>query len=225
MKDNFDETTAKRNKVSNRTIQFFLKRFFDVVTSLLILIALSPIFLLLAIWIIIDDGFPVFYKQKRSGINNTVFQMYKFRSMKNKQVPVPSNTHPYDEWNDGVPDDFVFKLPSEDNPNITSVGRVIRKYSLDDLPQFINVLKGDMSIIGPRPEILAISKHYNEEQQSRLRVLPGITGWTQVNGRSNMDHGEKIRHDLYYVHHFSLWLDIKIFFKTIYQVIGGKDSA
>src|SRR5699024_6738630 len=102
MKDNFDETTAKRNKVSNRTIQFFLKRFFDVVISLLILIALSPIFLLIALWIIIDDGFPVFYKQKRSGINNTGLQMYKFRSMKNKQVPVPSNTHPYDEWNDGV---------------------------------------------------------------------------------------------------------------------------
>src|SRR5699024_5865369 len=97
MKNNVDDAVAKRNRANNRTIQFFLKRLFDVVTSLLILIALSPIFLLLAMWIILDDGLPVFYKQKRSGIHNTVFQMYKFRSMKNKQIPVPSNSHPYDE--------------------------------------------------------------------------------------------------------------------------------
>ena len=173
----------------------------------------------------IDDGFPIFFKQKRSGINDQPFEMYKFRSMKNKQVPVPSNSHNEYNWKNGVPDDFVFKTASEDNSNITKVGRIIRKYSLDELPQFINVLKGDMSIIGPRPEIIPITRCYNGHQKRRLEVKPGITGWAQANGRSDMDHGQKIEHDLYYVDQFSLWLDVKIFFKTITQVIGGRGSV
>lgn len=213
-------------KTSKRTwYNSYLKRLFDIVFSLIALTLLSPIFLVLSLWIIIDDGFPVFYKQERSGIHNSIFHLYKFRSMKNKQVPVKSNSHKYTNWTDGVPDDFVFKTASEDNPNITRVGRFIRKYSLDELPQFINVLKGDMSLIGPRPEILAISKHYNKHQQQRLFVLPGITGWAQVNGRSEMDHGKKIELDLYYVQHAKLSLDITILFKTIYQVILGKESV
>src|SRR5699024_5857992 len=148
----------------------------DIIFSLLALILLSPVFLVISIIIIIDDGFPIFFKQTRSGKDDIAFKMYKFRSMKNKKIAVKSNTHDYN-WLGGVPDDFVFKAPSEKNPNITKIGLFIRKYSLDELPQFINVLKGDMSIIGPRPEILAISKHYNEEQKRRLHVKPGITGW------------------------------------------------
>jgi len=151
--------------------------------------------------------------------------MYKFRSMKNKQVAVPSNSHNDYNWKNGVPDDFVFKTSSEDNPNITKIGNFIRKYSLDELPQFINVLKGDMSIVGPRPEIIAISRCYNQHQKRRLDVKPGITGWAQANGRSDMDHGKKIEHDLYYVDNFSLWLDVKVFFKTVVQVVGGKGSV
>jgi len=205
--------------------QQLIKRLFDILFSAIVLIILSPIFLVLALWVVIDDGFPVFYRQKRSGQHNSVFAMYKFRSMKNKQVSVTSNSHQNYEWEGGVPDDFVFKMASEDNPNITRSGRFLRKYSLDELPQFINVLKGDMSIIGPRPEILSISRYYNEQQQERLRVLPGITGWAQVNGRSDINHGEKIRYDLYYVYHFSLWLDAKILFRTVIQVVSGKGSV
>lgn len=191
----------------------------------MVLICLSPILLIIAILIIIDDGFPVFFKQKRSGLNNQPFNMYKFRSMKNKQIPVPSNSHNDYDWEDGVPDDFIFKTASEDNPNITKIGLFIRKYSLDELPQFINVLKGDMSIIGPRPEILPISKCYDHYQRKRLLVKPGITGWAQVNGRSEMDHGTKIEHDLYYVNNFSILLDIKILFKTVFQVVLGRGSV
>jgi len=213
-------------KTSKQTLNnSCLKRLFDIIFSLIALILLSPVFVVLSVWIIIDDGFPVFYKQERSGIHNSIFRLYKFRSMKNKQVPVESNTHEYTDWTDGVPDDFVFKTASEENPNITRAGRFIRRYSLDELPQFINVLKGDMSLIGPRPEILAISKHYNKHQQNRLLVLPGITGWAQVNGRSHMNHGKKIELDLYYVQHANLLLDIKILFKTIYQAILGKESV
>src|SRR5699024_10084857 len=210
---------------SNKLFQKLIKRIFDVIFSLVTLIVLSPIFLTLAIWIIIDDGFSVFFKQKRSGLGDTPFKMYKFRSMKNKQVSVPSNSHNNYNWKNGVPDDFVFKTDSEDNLNITDVGKIIRKYSLDELPQFINVLKGDMSIIGPRPEILPISNCYNTYQKRRLEIKPGITGWAQVNGRSNMDHGKKIEYDLYYVDNFSLRLDVKILFKTIVQVILGKGSV
>lgn len=186
---------------------------------------LSPVFLVLAILIIKEDGRPVFFLQKRSGLYDGVFEMYKFRSMKNKQVAVPSNSHNDYNWKNGVPDDFVFKTSSEDNPNITKIGNFIRKYSLDELPQFINVLKGDMSIVGPRPEIIAISRCYNQHQKRRLDVKPGITGWAQANGRSDMDHGKKIEHDLYYVDNFSLWLDVKVFFKTVVQVVGGKGSV
>lgn len=202
-----------------------IKRLFDIVFSLVALIMLTPIFLILGIWILFDDGFPIFFKQKRSGLNDQPFEMYKFRSMKNKQVPTPSNSHNEYNWKNGVPDDFIFKATSEDNPNITNVGRVIRKYSLDELPQFINVLKGDMSIIGPRPEIIPITRCYNSYQKRRLEVKPGITGWAQANGRSEIDHGQKIEHDLYYVDNFSLWLDVKIFFKTIMQVVVGRGSV
>lgn len=158
-------------------------------------------------------------------MGDTPFEMYKFRSMKNKQVKIASNSHSEYNWKNGVPDDFVFKTASEDNPNITKVGLFIRKYSLDELPQFINVLKGDMSIVGPRPEILPISNLYNFQQKKRLEVKPGITGWAQVNGRSDMDHGNKIKYDLYYVEHFSIWLDFKIFLKTITQVLVGRNSV
>lgn len=223
--DNLDGRIEMKFEKLNKPFQHLIKRIFDIVFSLIALILLLPIFLVLALWIVIDDGFPVFFRQKRSGRFDTVFELYKFRSMKNKQISVPSNSHQSYQWENGVPDDFVFKMAQEDNPNITRVGHFIRKYSLDELPQFINVLKGEMSIIGPRPEILAISKFYNDEQRKRLLVKPGITGWAQVNGRSNMDHGEKIRHDLYYVYHFNLWLDIKIFFQTIFQVVLGKESV
>src|SRR5699024_10515011 len=152
----------------------------------------SPIFVLVSLRIIKDDGFPIFFKQNRSGVNNKTFKIYKFRSMKNKQVQVKSNSHNNYNWKDRVPDDFVFKTSEINNPNITKVGHFIRKYSIDELPQFINVLKGEMSVVGPRPEITAITKYYDEEQMRRLSVKPGVTGWAQVNGRSNISHGKKI---------------------------------
>ena len=189
------------------------------------MIILIPVFLVLAILIIKEDGGPVFFKQKRSGKNNQYFSMYKFRSMKVKQASEGGSKGRVYDWKNGVPDDFVFKTGSVENPNITKIGKFIRKYSLDELPQFINVLKGDMSVIGPRPEIVEITKLYNLEQQSRLAIKPGITGWAQVNGRSDMVHGEKIKYDLYYVENFNLFLDFRILTKTIYQVIMGKGSV
>lgn len=172
----------------------------------------------------IEDGGPVFFKQQRSGKGDFSFDMYKLRSMKLKQLGSKSGGSSYD-WKNGVPNDFIFKSASVDNPNVTKVGKFIRKYSLDELPQFLNVLKGDMSIVGPRPEIVEITRCYSKQQQKRLQVKPGITGWAQANGRSDMNHGEKIKHDLYYVRNFSLGLDIKVFLKTVVQVVSGKGSV
>lgn len=186
---------------------------------------LSPLFLVLAILIIKEDGRPVFFKQLRSGIDDIYFKMYKFRSMKIKQTSEEKSKGSIYDWKNGVPDNFVFKTSSVENPNITKIGKFIRKYSLDEFPQFINVLKGEMSVIGPRPEIIEITKCYSAEQKERLAVKPGITGWAQVNGRSDMNHGEKIKYDLYYVRNISLFLDFKILFKTIYQVVLGKGSV
>lgn len=151
------------------------------------------------------------------------FQIYKFRSMKISNNNSTQSKSPYD-WEDGVPDDFIFKSTKDFHPSVTNIGRIIRKYSLDELPQFLNVLKGDMSVVGPRPEITDITKCYNSHQTNRLLVKPGITGWAQVNGRSEIPHGEKIKFDLFYVNNQSLILDLKIMFLTAIQALVAKDA-
>ncbi|MBN8193922.1 sugar transferase [Bacillus sp. NTK074B] len=190
------------------------KRVMDLVISLTSMILLSPIFLLLYLLIRMMDGRPVIFKQTRTGINHTPFTIYKFRTMRK------SNETEYG-WKGKVPDDFVFK--GEHNPDITTLGKLLRKTSLDELPQLLNVLKGDMSIVGPRPEVPRITRYYDGQQQQRLCVKPGMTGYAQVNGRSDMNHGQKIAYDLYYVYNQSLRLDFKILLKTIVTVLrrGG----
>lgn len=139
-----------------------------------------------------------------------------------KIVKDPQGSKKKYDWENGVPDDFVFKTSY--NPNITKVGAFLRKYSLDELPQFFNVLFGQMSIVGPRPEIVDITKCYNDYQAQRLLVKPGITGHAQTNGRAEIPHGEKIEYDLYYVRNSTIFMDIKILFLTIYQTIFGKGA-
>jgi lipopolysaccharide/colanic/teichoic acid biosynthesis glycosyltransferase len=202
-----------------------LKRVCDVLFSAGILIFISPLLLLVYLAIMISDGRPVVFKQQRTGQNGVPFTIYKFRTMKqaHKQVAAPNQAkNNYDEWTGGVPDDFVFK--SGFNPNVTKLGAFLRKTSIDELLQFYNVLKGEMSIIGPRPEVPQITDKYNALQRQRLYAKPGITGWAQVNGRSDIPHGEKIMHDLYYVSNCSFMLDVKIVFKTISMVLLNKGS-
>ena len=147
------------------------------------------------------------------------FRILKFRTMKvalhNKKK------HTYD-WEEGVPDHFQFKTESDEN--VTTIGKFLRKYSLDELPQLLNVLVGHMSLVGPRPEIPAITDLYSHKQVQRLLVKPGITGYAQVNGRSDINHGKKIEYDLYYVQNRSLRLDIKIIVATIVAVIKAKGA-
>ncbi|MBT4784833.1 MAG: sugar transferase [Candidatus Marinimicrobia bacterium] len=169
--------------------------------SLILLICLSPVFALVALAIIINDGFPIFFKQKRVGLNNVHFWIYKFRTMK-KDAP-----------------DIATHLVKDSTSLYTSIGPFLRMFSFDELPQLINILKGDMVFIGPRPAL------YNQDDLNNLRteagvqvLTPGVTGWAQVNGRDELSIPDKVKMDIYYLENQSLWLDIKILFMTIFKV-------
>ena len=196
------------------------KRIFDVVVSLILLFFLSPLILLFSVAILIFSGRPIFFRQTRTGRHNKPFTIWKFRTM--ERCFDQQNSHNYD-WSNGVPNDFVFKTPS--NQRITKIGKIYRKLSIDELPQLINVLWGDMSIVGPRPEIPKITQLYDRYQSMRLRMKPGITGYAQVNGRSIINHGKKIEYDHYYINSQSFALDIKIIIKTIGLVVRGKGAC
>ncbi|PAQ16165.1 glycosyl transferase [Bacillaceae bacterium SAOS 7] len=203
----------------NQKVGYFTaKRAFDFSIACMLLVGITPILLLIGLLIMLFDGRPVFFKQIRTGYLGDSFIIWKFRTMR---VHNDKLDHQY-SWSKGIPTDFMFKT-SNDN-HVTKLGAVLRKYSLDELPQLINVIKGEMSIVGPRPEIPTITQLYNSEQKIRLHVKPGITGYAQVHGRSNINHGEKILYDLYYVQNCSFLLDLKIIIKTFIQVITGKGA-
>lgn len=171
-----------------------LKRFFDIVSALGGLIVLAPIILVVVVLIKCNLGSPILFKQKRIGKDNKEFEMMKFRTMKNIA-------------------DKSGKLLS-DEERLTKFGKFLRSTSLDELPELINVLKGDMSLIGPRPLLVEYLELYSEEQLKRHNVLPGLTGWAQINGRNAISWTDKFKLDIYYVDNWSLGLDIKIFFLT-----------
>ncbi len=188
-----------------------IKRFFDFSVSLIILILTAPLYLVIAIFIKVDSKGTVFYKPSRVGKNGRPYVMYKFRTM----VEDAPKTW-LDRFDPENIDEFVFQ--EEDDPRATRVGRFLRKTSLDELPNFINVLIGNMSLVGPRPEEREIAEHYSEFQKKRLAVKPGITGLAQVNGRSELKLGETIKLDIEYIDNRSLWLDIKILLKTPFAI-------
>ena len=180
----------------------YLKRGIDFVIALVLLIFLSPIMILVAIAIKLDSKGPALFVQERSGKGNTVFHMYKFRSM-------TANNDVHD-----------FKCENK----LTKVGKIIRKTSLDELPQLINILKGEMSFIGPRPWITDYAKYFTKKQMKRLDVLPGITGLAQACGRNAISVKEKINLDIKYVDNMSLFMDIKVVFLTI-KTVFTKEGA
>lgn len=206
-----------RSKPAYRAI----KRIIDFLGSLFGLIILSPIFIVLAAAIYIDDGKPAIFRQDRIGKNKKPFTLYKFRTMEEGDDNEEDQSDEYN-WDDRVPDDFVFK--SSTSARVTKNGKLLRKYSLDELPQLFNVLKGEMSLVGPRPEIPEIVENYDEVQEQRLNVKPGITGLAQIKGRANLTHGEKMNYDLEYIKKRSLWLDVKIIVKTVINAINGEGA-
>ncbi|HAT4252910.1 sugar transferase [Clostridium perfringens] len=184
----------------NKNIQYFIKRIFDIIASLGGLIVFSPIIIVVAILVRVNLGSPILFTQDRVGKNDKIFKMMKFRTMK-----------------DGI-DKYGKLLP--DSERLTNFGKILRSTSLDELPELINILKGDMSLIGPRPLLIEYLPLYSEEQKRRHNVLPGLTGWAQVNGRNSISWGEKFKLDVYYVNNWSLGLDLKIFFLTFYKLFN-----
>jgi len=193
-----------------------VKRIIDLVITILILPFALPIMILIGLIIWIDDGLPILYLQKRVGENGKIFTMVKFRTMqeqkKNENSSNPDN-HPYAT---------IYKLPND--PRITKVGKILRHFSLDELPQLFNVLKGEMSLVGPRPEIPALVEKYELWQRARFTVPQGITGWWQINGRSEKPMHLNTEYDMYYIQNYSIWLDLYILLKTIPVVISGKGA-
>ncbi|MCK4724666.1 MAG: sugar transferase, partial [Anaerolineales bacterium] len=193
------------------------KRVFDLLVASLTFLITLPLFILIAVAIKLDSPGPVIFKQKRAGENGKVFEMYKFRSMQADAEGKFSDVVKHDDEGN-----LIHKTP--DDPRITRVGHFIRRTSLDELPQIINVLKGDMSLVGPRPEIPILVSNYNLWQQKRFAVPQGITGWWQINGRSDKLLHLHTEDDLYYIQNYSLWLDIQILFKTIPVVMQRKGA-
>lgn len=172
-----------------------MKRLIDIFIALIALVLLCPIFLWVAYKVRKNLGSPIYFYQERPGKNAQVFKMMKFRSM----------LHAVDKFGNPLPD----------NERITPFGHKLRSSSLDEMPQLINVLKGDMSIVGPRPQMKEFLEHYTQEQMRRHEVKPGMTGLAQVSGRNNLSWAEKFALDVEYVEKQSIWLDFKIMFKTV----------
>lgn len=183
----------------HRIYQRFFKRPLDFTLASLSILLLSPVFLIIAVLVKIKLGSPVIFKQQRPGLNEKIFTMYKFRTMTNEK-------------------DANGELLA-DSERLTKFGKFLRSTSLDELPELFNVLKGEMSIVGPRPLLIEYTPLYDEQQRKRLNVLPGITGWAQVNGRNALTWEEKFKLDTWYVENWNFILDLKIIVKTILVVL------
>lgn len=176
----------------------FFKRFIDFIGALLILLFASPILLVSSLLLIFANSGKIFFVQKRPGLNSEIFKIIKFKTMNDKR----------DSNGELLPDD----------KRLTKIGYWVRKLSIDELPQMINVLKGDMSLVGPRPLLVDYLALYSDEQNRRHDLRPGITGWAQINGRNTLEWKKKFEYDVWYVDNCSFWLDIKILFLTVAKV-------
>ena len=212
------ETTSLRTQSDVKTkiskkVYIKIKRVIDVILASIALILLSPLFAIIAIAIKIDSKGPVFFEHKRIGKNGKIINLYKFRSMViNAEELIKSFTpEQMKEYKEN------YKLTND--PRITKVGKFLRKTSLDELPQLINIINGDLSIIGPRPVIADELEKYGTNKDKFLSVTPGLTGYWAANGRSNTTYEQRMEMELYYIDNLSLKMDIKVFFKTILSVV------
>ncbi len=178
----------------------FLKPLLDRVLAMIALVLLSPVFVVVALLIKLKLGGKVLFSQNRPGLHGKIFKMYKFRSM----------TEQTDSQGNLLPDEL----------RLTAFGKALRATSLDEIPSLFNIIKGDMSLVGPRPLLVQYLPLYNKEQARRHDVKPGLTGWAQVNGRNLVQWQERFALDVYYVDHVNLWLDMKILFLTVYKVFA-----
>jgi len=182
-----------------------LKQLFDIVLASILILLFLPVYIIVSLLILLKMGRPILFRQKRPGLHAKIFGIYKFRTMTNKK------------------DDHGELLPDEQR--LIGIGKFIRSTSLDELPQLFNVIKGDMSFVGPRPLLIEYLPRYNGKQKKRHTVKPGITGWAQVNGRNAISWEQKFEYDVWYVEHQSFWLDMKILWMTFLKVIKRSDIS
>jgi lipopolysaccharide/colanic/teichoic acid biosynthesis glycosyltransferase len=190
-----------------------VKAIIDRLTAVLALVLLSPLLAAVALWIWLDDGRPALIAQERAGKGGKPFRMLKFRTMVVDALEAGKRLGLEDPWG-LVPDD----------PRITRSGRFLRRTSLDELPQLLNVIKGQMSLVGPRPDLVEQVANYSERDRRRLAVLPGITGWSQVHGREEISWPERFEQDAWYLENWSLWLDVKIVVATFTQLFRSSET-
>lgn len=188
----------------------YIKRMFDFVIALIALPFVLLLIIIVSPFIIIDDGFPIFYNAKRIGQHGKLFKMYKFRSMKKNAPDI--------RLEDGS------TYNGENDPRVTKIGKILRATSIDEVPQILNILTGDMSLIGPRPDPPDWLDKYPEKIRVFLNVKPGITGYSQAYFRNSVDGREKMKNDAYYAKHCTFRMDVKIFFKTIKTVLGHENT-
>jgi lipopolysaccharide/colanic/teichoic acid biosynthesis glycosyltransferase len=186
-----------------------MARIVSIVASALLLVVAAPIIVVTALLIWLEDGRPVFYRQSRAGLRNQPFQLVKFRSMRTSNRPVLQDTSQASEI-------------GRDHPLVTRTGRWIRRSKIDELPQLLNVLFGEMALIGPRPTVLEQTSAYSAFEMRRLALPPGMTGWTQINGGTELSWPERILLDVWYVDHRTVWLDLKILWRTAAVIISGE---
>ena len=205
-------------KVNNSRFYLFLKRFMDIFVSILGLILLSPILIVVSLLIKLDSKGPVFFSQKRVGLHGKTFNMYKFRSMVVNAEEIKDKLKEQNEMSGPM-----FKMKND--PRITKIGKFIRKTSIDELPQLLNVLKGEMSLVGPRPSLPKEVKEFEPWMLERLEVKPGITCYWQVMGRNSIGFREWMELDVKYVHERCLSLDLKLIFKTFFVLFGDENAS
>ena len=193
------------------------KRAFDLFIGFFALIFTLPLVALSALLIYLEDGAPIIFRQKRVGKNESLFEMFKLRTMVKNAEQLECQI---EQWNEHG--NLIQK--TKDDPRITRVGRVLRRFSLDELPQLFNVLSGTMSLVGPRPGLPYLAEKYEPWQRKRFTVLPGMTGWWQVNSRNAQPMQLHIEYDLYYIQNYSIWLDLKILLRTCWVVLIGRGS-
>jgi lipopolysaccharide/colanic/teichoic acid biosynthesis glycosyltransferase len=188
-----------------RSLSLAVKRALDVTVALAALLVLSPLLALTALLILLEDGRPVFFRQNRAGLGGQPFSIFKFRSMRVNDAPVA-----------------LMGAVTGAHPLVTRVGRVIRRTKIDELPQLLNVLKGDLSLVGPRPTLLEQVAEYDAFEQRRLSLKPGVTGWAQVCGGIYMPWEERIALDVWYIDHWSLLLDAEVLLRTVGVIVLGE---
>lgn len=186
-------------------LQLGVKRLVDILVSLLVVVALLPLWVLIAVLIKVTSEGPIFFLQDRPGKNKKIFKVFKFRTMRPGSEKMVKGVE-----------------VMADDDRVTAIGKFLRRSKLDEIPQCLNVLLGEMSLIGPRPERVASLEDYDDEISKRLNMLPGMTGLAQVSGNIYLDLSERYKLDVYYVEHYSLWLDIKILIRTVGVVLLGE---